>query len=96
MSEEERRTFHSDCESVSNALWPLFEPNALGLETVMDRDFSENEVLAERDRIDRFRESFEDEGQFRRFVLTEQYSTVRIFLMIHSLSMMRNESGAKP
>lgn len=80
MSEEERHAFHSDCESVSNALWSLFEPNALGQETVMDRDSSGNEVLVERDRIDRFRERFEDEGKFRRFVLA-----VSIFYRSHFL-----------
>lgn len=80
MSEEERHAFHSDCESVSNALWSLFEPNALGQETVMDRDSSGNEVLVERDRIDKFRECFEDEGQFRRFVLA-----VSIFYRSHFL-----------
>lgn len=69
MSEAERKSFHSDCESVSNSLWPLFEPYALGRETVMSRDSSGDEVPVERDRIDRFREYFEEDGQFRRFVL---------------------------
>lgn len=90
MSEEERRTFHSDCESVSNSLWPLFEPNALGRETVMNRDSSENLVPVERDRIDRFRESFEDEGQFRRFVLA-----LTIFYRSHFLDDTLFEHDAK-
>ena len=80
MSDMERESFHLDCESVSKALWPLFEPYALGRETVMQRDSSGKEEFIERNRIDRYRECFGDEGQFRRFVLA-----VSIFYRSHFL-----------
>lgn len=80
MSEAERESFQSACETVSKAVWPLFEPYALGRETVTSKDPSGNEVPVERDRIYRFRERFENEGQFRRFVLA-----VSIFYRSHFL-----------
>ena len=80
MSEAERESFHFAYETVSKAVWPLFEPYALGRETVSSKDPSGNEVPVERDRIDRFRERFETEGQFRRFVLA-----VSIFYRSHFL-----------
>lgn len=80
MSDEERNAFHSDCVAVSKAVWTLFEPYAIGSETSHGKDSFEVQETVGKDRIDRFRERFEDEGKFRRFVLA-----VSIFYRSHFL-----------
>ena len=83
MSEAERNAFHSDCETISKAVWPIFEPYVLGQEIAKGNDSSDAAIdgeLVKRDRIDRFREYFDEEGQFRRFVLA-----VSIFYRSHFL-----------
>lgn len=89
MPDEERKAFHCDCAAVSKAVWPLFEPYAIGSETSPDKDSSEDQDTVGKDRIDRFRECFEDERQFRRFVLA-----VSIFYRSHLLDDTLFEHGA--
>lgn len=89
MPEDERMAFLSGCVTVSKAVWSLFAPYVSGRETVIGRDPSDDEGTVERDRIDRFRERFEDERQFRRFVLA-----VSIFYRSHLLDDTLFEHGA--
>lgn len=76
MSAEKRKAFHADCKAIADALWPFFEPNVLGQETLIGEDGE----MMERERIEMYRKRFSSIEGYRRFVLS-----VSIYYRSHHL-----------